>query len=66
MISTSDETLPCPFCGTALIEKHGGLFHPEENDVADDCVLDGMSWAADYYRALWNTRSTPHNIQEGE
>ncbi len=52
----SDELKPCPFCGAAISEHDGGLFHPDNGDV-EECPLSAMSWSSDYYRTAWNTRT---------
>lgn len=59
-----DELLPCPFCGVEIEGRNGGIFHPELPDESD-CPLAGLSWSADYYGKLWNTRPTqPSGVTE--
>lgn len=74
MISTSDEMKPCP---TDIKVAKAAMRDPIFG-TADDIL--GRALARAEYRknnseiarclirlvAAWNTRSTPHNIQEGE
>lgn len=48
---------PCPFCGMALVEEHGGWFdHPKGK-----CILSGSAFHKGFI-GQWNTRATPPEV----
>lgn len=51
------ELLPCPFCGSEMHPIPFGFAHPNLDDDAPNCPLDGMTWRSDVYIDQWNTRA---------